>query len=215
MSVWTDPEEKKLAKDIKEGDRIEWVGSFGVYTALSDAVPDPTFPGRVKFQAERTQKMGVRLRADQEVEVWPDWTQKRDIEYPVEVQGIQFEGHPFREDRKTGKLVKVRVANKKPEEQGTHLGIYLGDAALGMGAYFSEEGILKFVVGRYNPAMWVPALNRIVYGCGSWWGLIESEEDLRKITDDDIQNVWYVKLAKQLSDQISSKKPEEPDAKGE
>lgn len=57
-----------------------------------------------------------------------------------------------------------------------------------------------FIDIRTNPAIWVPDQNRIVWGMGSWWGIIEKEEDLKKITNQDIENVWYVKALKALAD---------------
>ena len=46
--------------------------------------------------------------------------------------------------------------------------------------------------------MMVPALKRIVYGSESWWTSIESEEGLRQITNEDIDNVPYVQLLKAM-----------------
>lgn len=54
---------------------------------------------------------------------------------------------------------------------------------------------------RGNPAMLVPQLNKIIYGCGSWWHRIKSEKELREITDGDINNTWYVKMAHQMIQQ--------------
>lgn len=52
---------------------------------------------------------------------------------------------------------------------------------------------------RENPAIWVPELEKVVWGDSSWWGPIEKKEDAeRLITDADIQNVWYVKALKRL-----------------
>jgi len=50
-----------------------------------------------------------------------------------------------------------------------------------------------------NPAIFVFELNKIIYGMESFWAIIETKEDLKDITKDDIDNVWYVKLLKQLS----------------
>lgn len=44
----------------------------------------------------------------------------------------------------------------------------------------------------------------MVNGCGSWWGPVESEKDLEDITDNDIDNVWYVKAWKAMQDKNSS-----------
>lgn len=49
-----------------------------------------------------------------------------------------------------------------------------------------------------NPAIFVFDLNKIIYGCESWWGVIKSEEDLNSISDCDIDNVWYVRALKTL-----------------
>ncbi|SME48916.1 hypothetical protein BACERE00183_04191 [Bacillus cereus] len=37
-------------------------------------------------------------------------------------------------------------------------------------------------------------MKEIIYGAGSWWGKINSEEELKEITDADINDVWYVKM---------------------
>ena len=47
----------------------------------------------------------------------------------------------------------------------------------------------------------MPDLKRLVMGYESWWGIIESEEQLRQITNFDIENIWYVKALKALSDE--------------
>lgn len=41
-------------------------------------------------------------------------------------------------------------------------------------------------------------LQRIIFGAESWWGIIESLEELKDITDDDINNIWYVKALKAM-----------------
>jgi hypothetical protein len=37
-------------------------------------------------------------------------------------------------------------------------------------------------------------------GYESWWGQINSPEELKAITDVDIQNVWYVKALKEMAE---------------
>ena len=51
-----------------------------------------------------------------------------------------------------------------------------------------------------NPAIFVPELKKIIYGCESWWGTINNQDDLSdlNISDDDIQNTWYVKLLHEM-----------------
>ena len=49
-----------------------------------------------------------------------------------------------------------------------------------------------------NPAIYVPELGKIIFGMESWWGIIESPEELKDISDDDISNTWYVKLLQEM-----------------
>jgi hypothetical protein len=49
--------------------------------------------------------------------------------------------------------------------------------------------------------MRVPDLARVVMGWESWWGEIRTPDDLRQITNADVENVWYVKALKTLSEQ--------------
>lgn len=126
------------------------------------------------------------------------------IKFPIEVTGIDFGDNPAYKDKplfnskSVGKFVAVRPCDKECNGK-TYLGLYLGDIALGKSVEYDKEAKrLKFETGRYNPAMFVFDLNKIVLGCGSWWCEIKSEKQLRQITDDDIDNVWYVKAMKQL-----------------
>lgn len=123
----------------------------------------------------------------------------RYIEYPITVNDIEISPIDFRGlGHMQGSLVAVRPCGDEYGKK-TYLGFYLGDLPLQNTISFNEEkGILK--VGTHNnPAMFVPELGRIIWGCGSWWHEIKSMDELREITDDDINNVWYVKMAKHLS----------------
>lgn len=116
-------------------------------------------------------------------------TKVREVKFP--------ENHMFHK-RDIGNLVRVRPCG---DEYGgrTYLGIMLGEAALGTSMHLSDDdNAVQLKHTHYNPAMYVPELNDIIYGCGSWWSEIESEEDLRDITDERINNTWYVKLLKDL-----------------
>lgn len=98
-----------------------------------------------------------------------------------------------------GTLVAVRPCD--PECKGkTYLGMYLCEAPTGVIGKQVGNKIVLTMNDYTNPAIFVPELNRIVWGYGSWWGEIESEDKLREITDADIQNVWYVRALKQLNE---------------
>jgi hypothetical protein len=95
-----------------------------------------------------------------------------------------------------GTFVSVRPCDDKK----SYLGIYLGDLQVTPMVAHSPKSETLFVNCSTNPAMWVPDLMKVVWGQGSWWGPVESEEHLRKITDADINNVWYVKALKALTE---------------
>lgn len=49
-----------------------------------------------------------------------------------------------------------------------------------------------------NPAIFVPELKKIIYGCESWWKTIRSVDEFSKISNEDINNTWYVKLLQSM-----------------
>jgi hypothetical protein len=129
----------------------------------------------------------------------------RYIEYPIEVSKINRNDNKggFRQDE-VGKYVMIKPCAKECEGK-TYLGIFLGDLPIGHRISYQEDNKELTVSFDNNPAILVPELNKIVYGCESWWGIIEKEEDLKEITDADIDNVWYVKALKQIE---NANKPE-------
>jgi hypothetical protein len=125
------------------------------------------------------------------------------IKYPITVNKITYDHEETVRDSfmcKTGSLVRVRPCDKEYEGK-TFLGIFLGEVALSQIVSY-REATQELVVSKmlHNPMIFIPDLNRIVYGCGSWWGRIRSENDLKAITDLDIQNQWYVKALRQIAD---------------
>lgn len=98
---------------------------------------------------------------------------------------------------KMGDLVSIRPCGEEYENK-TYLGFLIGEMALGSSLSISEDKI-QCEFSSHNPAIFVPALRKVIYGCESWWGKIESEEDFKKITDEDIENVWYVKLYREMN----------------
>lgn len=117
----------------------------------------------------------------------------RYLEFPLTVQGIEVREclPPMRE---VGKLVRVRLC----DDDKTYLGVYLGELARAPMAYTRSDSQNLIVSLYQNPALFVPALSRIVWGDESWWSIIESEDDLRNISNDNIASQWYVRLAKDL-----------------
>lgn len=96
-----------------------------------------------------------------------------------------------------GSFVAVRPVVDNPEHK-TYLGILLGTYCPPTLSFDKETGILNIGRGMGNPAIWVPDLNKVVMGYESWWGRINSPEDLKAITNQDIENVWYVQALRAL-----------------
>lgn len=66
-----------------------------------------------------------------------------------------------------------------------------------LSSYNPDTGILTNSTMQ-NPGIFVPELRKIVYGCGSWWREIKSVDELKAITDEDIENTWYVQLLQNM-----------------
>lgn len=127
---------------------------------------------------------------------------------PIEVKDIVMrEQYPLDNNEslnraKPGDLVAVRLAG----EEGTHLGIYLGGARHRLYAKFEKAtGILELMNAGDNPAMFVFELGRVVYGFQSWWKKIESIDQFKQITNQDIEGTWYVQMLKHMESKREEK----------
>ena len=114
---------------------------------------------------------------------------------------IQFKNSAYNPNcrgTKCGAFVSVRSVG---DDKKTYLGIFLGEIAMDAFVYPEDEkdGIIPAMYYN-NPVMFVPDLNKVIFGYESWWGEIESEDQLRQITDDDIENVWCVRALKVMRD---------------
>ncbi len=117
----------------------------------------------------------------------------RYIEYPLTINGIEYgDASPWN--------VKPCLASVRPcDDENTYLGLYLGEMPRMPYSTFNEEsGTLKFGM-TCNPCLYVPKLGKVVWGDESWWSRIESEEEFREITDEDINGQFYVQMLKELS----------------
>lgn len=118
------------------------------------------------------------------------------IEFPIEVASVRSLSPTARpREQRVGAWVSVRPVG----EERTYLGVYLGDLVNRIGHSYNVESRELTIYPCGNPAMFVPELKRIVWGCESWWGVIETPDDLRRITDADIENVWYVRALRDLA----------------
>ena len=121
-----------------------------------------------------------------------------EIEFPIEISSVDSRVGMPRQSSLTGKWVSIRPVGVKE----TYLGVYLGDFPVAVFSSYNTKTKKLSLVPHNNPAIYVPDLKRVVWGCESWWGTIKRPEDLEQITDTDIdiENIWYVKALKELSD---------------
>ncbi len=129
-----------------------------------------------------------------------DVLQRGSIEFPIQVDSVDFEeSEPIGSWRKdVGSLVSIRPCAKEYDNK-TFLGIYIGDIPLSLGCSYDKEN-RKLTAGFrfHNPAIFVPELKKVIFGMESWWGVIESEEELKEITDKTIANIPYIKILKEM-----------------
>lgn len=122
-----------------------------------------------------------------------------DVEFPLEISGVIFHKMtPGLELAKEGDLVGVRPCGGDNPDNRTYVGIYLGDLPIKYIWEIHKETKKLHVHPTGNPGMFVPEMGRIVYGCESWWCKIKTPEQLKEITDKDIENVPYVKVLKAM-----------------
>lgn len=125
--------------------------------------------------------------------------QSQYIEYPLTITGIEnkFGRDHWSGGQELGSLVEVAPCG---EEYGgkSYLGIYLGQLPISaIISHCRDTGVLS-VSPMDNPAIFVPELKKIIYGCESWWRIIESEADFKGITKDDIDDCWYIQMLRSM-----------------
>lgn len=134
--------------------------------------------------------------SNEQCENCPDY-ESRFIEYPIQVNSIKYNKPKQLMMGRAGSLVKIRPCNKEYGGK-TYLGLYLGNQPWSQTVSYNKE-LGELTVGMAtNPAIYVFDLQRIIFGAESWWGIIESLEELKDITDDDINSQWYVKALKAM-----------------
>ncbi len=121
----------------------------------------------------------------------------RRIEYPIQVDEIKFEKPTKIKSSRAGSFVKIRPCAEEYEGK-TYLGLYLGNQPAWNSASYDDEDKILTVKSVCNPAIFVFELKKIIYGMESWWSVIENPEDIKDISDMDINNVWYVRLLREM-----------------
>ena len=97
----------------------------------------------------------------------------------------------------TGTLVAVSPCDEKFQGK-SYIGILIGDIPIQPLVTYDEKEQKLNISAFKNPCIFVPELKKLVFGYESWWTAIETEDDFKEITQEDIENTWYVKLAKEM-----------------
>jgi uncharacterized cupin superfamily protein len=130
----------------------------------------------------------------------------KELAFPLSISGITHGKRSVIDHsrKNVGEFVAVRPVDKALEGK-TFLGVYIGDIALEVGSFVnSNTGVMELQHFMHNPAIWVPDLKRVIFGCGSWWGVLKSPDDLKQITSADINDIWYVKAMHALMNRTDS-----------
>lgn len=127
-----------------------------------------------------------------------EYSEDMKFENPITLSELNLDNMNIKNiDGQTGDLVAVRPCDEKYGNK-TYLGFYLGELPVMVYPSLKEKEQKLDMMTIRNPAMYVPEIKKIIWGAGSWWKKIDSEEDFREITDGDINNTWYVQLAKKM-----------------
>lgn len=109
------------------------------------------------------------------------------IRYPLTITGIDVKG--FGEDGPslTRPNTLVLVSFIEGEDKRLCMGILVGDLPLVPLVSHSEDSGRLTVNAMRNPAIFVPAVGRIVWGCESWWHEATLEEIAATVGADAFQ----------------------------
>ena len=110
-----------------------------------------------------------------------DYYDCRNIEYPIDVNGIVYDSENHDDDR-IGNYCRVFLEDCKK----TYLGIYLGKIPTNPGYHYREKSKKLHIGLIYHIAILVPELKKIVYDTECAWGLISSPEQMTDVTEEEL-----------------------------
>lgn len=117
--------------------------------------------------------------------------------FPITVSAIDVKEQREIQTAKMGSWVAIRPCSSNDLNK-TYLGVHLGDMNRSPLVYYHAKTEVLSIAPHANPAIYVPDLKRVVWGFESWWGVIDTPDKLKQITNADIDNVWYVKALREL-----------------
>lgn len=123
------------------------------------------------------------------------------IQFPLAVSEIKVKEQPTYNRglfHQVGVTVKIRPCGENNPDKKTFLGIYLGDLPRTTHATYNRTSHEIEISQMTNPAIWVPSLNKIIFGDESWWQEIKKPEDFEDISDGQILNQWHMKALQNI-----------------
>lgn len=133
---------------------------------------------------------------ESDCEECPDFSSKY-IEYPITVNKINTQKIDTSGVYESGSLCEVQPCAEEYAGK-SYLGFYLGDLPIGIVTSYRRDTCEINISTMNNPAIFVPELGKIIYGCESFWREIEDVSDFKGISEEEIQNTWYVKAVKEM-----------------
>jgi hypothetical protein len=112
---------------------------------------------------------------------------------PLTVKSVKIQTRSFKKEQPC-KYVAIRPVG----DEKTYIGILIGEVTLSVGGLYYIEEKEIYISHTLNPVIFIPDLMKVVFGIESWWCVISTSDDLKQITDADIQNVWYLKALKSI-----------------
>ena len=117
------------------------------------------------------------------------------IQYPIEVNKIKYEPFESWNRYEPGTPVRIMPCAKEYKEK-TYFGMYLGNLPTQNYVSYERKNKQLDICIMNNTAIYVFELKKIIYGCESYWSVIDDPNDFEDITKEMIDNVWYVQLLK-------------------
>lgn len=154
--------------------------------------------GHVHFCVpEEAKTLGDRVKMKKEIN--PEMCENCDryksrfIEFPLTISRLEI-GAP---EYWNVSLKPVRI--RPCDGEKTYFGIYLGEFPRYMYSSFNEETEILKVSTVTNPCIFVPELEKVVFGDESWWSEIKPGEDIKDITNETIDGQWYMQLLRGIA----------------
>lgn len=134
------------------------------------------------------------------------------IQYPIEVNKIKYKPFKSWNRYEPGTPVRIMPCAKEYKEK-TYLGMYLGNLPTQNYVSYERKNKQLDICTMNNPAIYVFELKKIIYGCESYWSVIDDPNDFNEITKEVLDNVWYVQLLKEFYEKKEGEKECNPQEK--